>query len=145
MGMYTELVLGIEIKPEKRVLDILKYILGDYDDDEAMRERILEDLPLHAFFNCDRWSWMLQSDSFYFDGQTDSKLFIINERAYLNVRCNLKNYSDEIELFLDWLKPYIKTIGFLGYERYEEFDHPTLIYKEDGKIQYVHAGEENRW
>ena len=72
---------------------------------------------------------------FYFDGQTDST--IKNDQGwYLTVRCSFKNYDDEIELFLDWLAPYIETYGFLGYHRYEEFDDPTLIYKEDGKIVY---------
>lgn len=144
MGMYTELVLGVEIKRDERVSDILKYMLGDYDGDAPRCEQIRRDLPPHEFFKTERWHWMLVSDSFYFDGQTDSKLYITDTGVYLNVRCNLKNYDNEISLFLDWLSPYIITLGFLGYERYEEFDHPTLIYNygKDG-IRYKHAGEES--
>ena len=55
---------------------------------------------------------------------------------FLNVRCNLKNYHEEIEKFMNWLCPYIETEGFLGYMRYEECDNPTLIYKENGEIVY---------
>ena len=53
---------------------------------------------------------------------------------FLNVRCNLKNYYSEIELFLDWLCPYMETEGFIGYMRYEECDDPVLIYKEESEI-----------
>ena len=133
MGMYTELNIGVEIKNNSKVIQKLKFMLGDSDEDVEI---------IHPLFeNTDRWCFMLNSDSYYFDGQTDSKLFrddlYENKPMYfLNVRCNLKNYCDEIKLFLDWLCPYIKTEGFLGYTRYEEEYNPTLIYKEKDKIEY---------
>jgi hypothetical protein len=133
MGMYTELNIGVEITADKDVIQKLKFMLGDSREDVNI---------LHPLFNdTTRWSYMLQSDSYYFDGQADSKLFIDDLYSdkpmyFLNVRCNLKNYNEEIEKFMDWLCPYIKTEGFLGYKRYEEFDDPTLIYKENGEIVY---------
>ena len=133
MGMYTELNIGVEINNNSKVIQKLKFMLGDSDKDVEI---------IHPLFkDTDRWRFMLNSDSYYFDGQTDSKLFrddlYENKPMYfLNVRCNLKNYCDEIKLFLDWLCPYIKTEGFLGYTRYEEQYNPTLIYKEKGKIEY---------
>ena len=128
MGMYTELVLGVQIDPTESVLGILKYMLGDADD-YGQHE-------YHDLFTTVRWNYMLISDSAYFDGQTDSKLYEDHGEYYLNVRCNLKDYSNEIDLFLDWLQPYIVTYGFIGYKRYEEFDDPTLIYNDYGKIVY---------
>lgn len=131
MGMYTELVLGIEVNDEPIVIDTLERMLSD--------KAVVKDVTInHPFFRTTRWSYMLLSDSYYFDGQTDSKLVhdLRNLSHYLNVRCNLKNYDYEIELFLDWLCPYIMTEGFLGYMRYEEYADPTLIYKENGKIVY---------
>lgn len=133
MGMYTELNIGVEINNNPKVIQKLKFMLGDSDKDVEI---------IHPLFeNTERWRFMLNSGSYYFDGQTDSKLFrddlYGNKPMYfLNVRCNLKNYCDEIKLFLDWLCPYIKTEGFLGYTRYEEQYNPTLIYKEKGKIEY---------
>jgi len=133
MGMYTELNIGVEIRNDAKVIQKLKFMLGDSDKDVEI---------IHPLFeNTDRWRSMLNSGSYYFDGQTDSKLFrddlYENKPMYfLNVRCNLKNYCDEIKLFLDWLCPYIKTEGFLGYTRYEEKYNPTLIYKEKDKIEY---------
>lgn len=135
MGMYTELNLGvcfIEHAP-KNFIDILKYMLDDSLPDPQ--------LPDHPFFETERWSWMLRCDSFYFDGHTDSSLqykdFI--DTYYLNVRCNLKNYSNEIEHFLNFIQPYLDTEGFLGYMRYEEDDDPTLIYNTEDGIKLFHA------
>ena len=134
MGMYTELNICVEIANVPKVIDVLKYMLHDIDDKPELFE--------HKLFETPRWEYMLCCDSYYFDGQTDSKLFRDDlcenhSMYYLNVRCNLKNYSSEIELFLDWLSPYIKTEGFLGYMRYEEDENPTLIYLEKGHISYV--------
>ena len=131
MGMYTELVMGVEIVPDEKVLQKLEYMLDNDKPDVEIKHPLFSDET--------RWNYMLMCDSYYFDGQTDSKLVhdSVCRTHYLNVRCNLKNYSDEIELFLDWLCPYIKTEGFLGYMRYEAADDPTLIYKKEGKIMYV--------
>ncbi len=129
-GMYTELVLGIELMDEPVVIDALMVML----DNRVVAKDVAID---HPFFHTALWSCMLLCDSYYFDGKTDSKLVHdeINKSYYLNVRCNFINYDNEIELFLDWLCPYIKTDGFLGYSRHEECDDPTLIYKESGKIR----------
>lgn len=128
MGMYTELVLGVEIEPNESILSVLKYMLGDTDECGPHDH--------HALFETARWKMMLNCGSAYFDGQPDSKLFEDYGKYYLNVRCNLKNYYCEIEEFLDWLQPYIMTDGFIGYTRYEEHDDPTLIYNKNGKIVY---------
>lgn len=132
MGMYTELNIGVEIANDRQAINILKYMLGDSD--------IKPELPDAELFNTSRWEYMLRCDSYYFDGQTDSKLFEDalygkdNPKFYLNVRCNLKNYDSEIDCFMKWLCPYIITDGFLGYKRYEECEDPTLIYMENEKI-----------
>ena len=132
MGMYTELVLGAEIENNQDVISIIKYMLGE--------SNVKPQLPEHSLFKTDRWKYMLHCDSYYFAGTTHSNLkcdAILGIRYFLTIRSNLKNYDSEIEKFLDWLCPYIKTYGFLGYKRYEEFEDPTLIYKKyDGKIKY---------
>lgn len=133
MGMYTELNIGVKICPTPTVVQKLNYMLGKDTEDVHIDHLLFTDQT--------RWEYMLLCDSYYFDGQADSKLFvddlIPDEPMYfLNVRCNLKNYNEEIEKFMDWLCPYIETEGFLGYKRYEEDDNPTLIYKENGEIIY---------
>ena len=139
MGMYTELNIGVEVESEPKVINILKYMLGDTETFPELDDNVL--------FNTDRWKWMLRSDSYYFDAQTDSKLFVDELHGkdkpmyYLNVRCNLKNYCEEIDKFLNWLSPYIKTYGFIGYTRYEEYEDPTLLYKTEEGITYKNVEE----
>lgn len=134
MGMYTELNIAAEIRDAPDVIEILRYMLGDKKD-------VPDSLPSHELFQTERWHFMLRADSYYFDGKTDSKLvkddlYKDKPMYFLNVRCNLKNYGNEIELFLDWLSPFIKTDGFLGYKRYEECDYPTLIFCDNGNIRF---------
>lgn len=95
-------------------------------------------LPKHEFFRCDRWKMICCCSSYYFDGLTHSIMSFdtISKTWKVNIRANLKNYDSEIEKFLDWLAPYIKTYGFIGYTRYEEFDDPTLVYIEDHKVVF---------
>ena len=139
MGMYTELNIGVAFKEdtEQSIIDILKYMLSDSAVEPA--------LPDHELFKTHRWTFMLCCDSYYFDGQTDSSLTFddISNQYYLNVRCNLKNYGDEIRKFMDFIQPYLDTRGFLGYTRYEEDGDPTLIYNtKDGIIYEVHGNRD---
>ena len=89
-----------------------------------------DDKPNHPLFETDRWRMLFTSDSYYFDGITNSVLDYdgIAEAYYLTVHSNLKNYDDEINKFLDFIRPYLDTKGFLGYYRYEEDEDPVLIY-----------------
>ena len=123
MGMYTELNIGVNLRSDtpNNIIDILRYMLGDIDETKTTD---------HPLFLTQRWRFMLVSTSYYFDGHTDSSIERddITHEYKLNVRCNLKNYDGEIKLFLDFIRPYLETEGFLGYTRYEECDDPTLIY-----------------
>ena len=138
MGMYTELNVGVAFKKDtpNNVINIIKYMLNE-------DEFVYYELPDHPLFKTARWNFMLVSDSYYFDGQTDSSLHYddISSQYYLNVRCNLKNYDGEIEKFMEFIQPYLDTRGFLGYTRYEEFDDPTLIYNSRDGIVYEKHGD----
>ena len=138
MGMYTQLVLGVELKtgtPET-VINILEHMIRHGSKDQRIT------LPDHEFFQCNRWNFMLCYDSYYFDWQTRFNLdrddLYKNRPKYFLTGCsNLKNYDGEIAKFLSWLAPYIDTNGFLGFTRYEEAGTPTLIYKwENDAIQF---------
>lgn len=132
MGTYTELNIGVRLRHDTptKVIDILRYMLNE---ENAVKPDILPD---HALFNTQRWHFMLVSDSSYFDGRTDSSMEFSGSVYELNVRCNLKNYDDEIIKFLDFISPYIKYEGFIGYTRWEYIEDPTLIYKEGGRIKF---------
>ena len=130
MGMYTELVMASEIKNDQTVIDILRVMIGEkYSDDLHF------DLPDHPLFKSEDqlWKYMLRIDSYYFSGTThatleEKYLEPVSPSYYLTIRCNFKNYGNEIQKFLDWLSPYIEDIGFIGYYRYEENGRPTLIF-----------------
>lgn len=126
MGMYTEFHYNTQLKEDipQDVLSILQFMLGE---DERCPT-----LPKHPLFNTSRWDYMLRCDSCYFDADTHSTLrFDDSSNAYyLCIRCNLKNYDDEIEHFINWIHPYIDKFKgeFLGFYRYESNDQPTLIF-----------------
>lgn len=133
MGMYTEFVCALKIKNNtpKEVINILDFMSNGNEKIKA--EELI--LPNHDLFECSRWVYMFRSDSYYFNGVTNT-IFKRDETFgyyYLTIRTNLKNYDGEIEKFLDWIKPYIECYGneFLGYSRYEEFEEPDLIYYDD--------------
>ncbi len=126
MGMYTELCYNVRLKedtPEK-VIKTLFYLIGKGDSLNTDT----------AFINLtDRIRYMLQCDSYYFDADTYSSLRYddIVETYYFNVHCNLKNYDDEIDKFVDWLDPWVDAFAgdFLGFSRYEENQEPKIIRK----------------
>lgn len=129
MGMYTELVCAFELIEEtpSNIIETLEFMCGQ-------REEHPDELPGHELFSDEtRWEWMLQSDSYYFDGKTYSKIENDNivGRRYVSVRCNLKRYDNAIEKFINWVSPYIQKSYdhyFIGYKRYEEDKEPTLIF-----------------
>ena len=131
MGMYTELVMACKLKKDapEDVVETLKYMVGDSEYPAV--------IPTHDLFKTDRWKFMLRCDSYYFDGDTNSTFRYddIRKSYVLTIRCNLKNYCDEIEEFLNWIIPYSNTNGFVGYSRYEESETPTLIYFNEGKVE----------
>ena len=137
MGMYTELNISVNIEADANTLAILDYMVSDRECELTAK------IPQHSFFKSCRWEYMLRSESFYFDHTADSSL--VDKRGWdedghtdriLNVRCDLKNYTDEIQDFLSWIYPFTTTRGFIGYMRYEEDSNPTLIYFTDEGIKY---------
>lgn len=72
-------------------------------------------------------------DSMMFPEETIStlKYNAIADQFILCIRCNLKNYTKEIERFVEWIDPYLdeESGSFLGFSRFETTQTPTLIYK----------------
>lgn len=128
MGMYTDFCFDSELKKDtpEIVLDILNALMNENGNLSTML------LPNHPLFKAPRWQMLGWGDSYYFDAKPRRyfKRDRISGTWVLNIRCNFKNYDDEIEKFIDWIKPYLeKTQGdFLGFKRYEEEREPTLIF-----------------
>lgn len=129
MGMYTELNISLELKKDvpDAVIGALLYMTGQ---NGVLPDAYLQEVSKHALFGNTRWKFMLQGNSYYFDmtPQHVMRYDDIGEAYILSVRSNFKNYDDEINKFIDWIKPYTETKGFIGYSRYEESDNPVLIH-----------------
>lgn len=128
MGMYTELIFGAKFKKNTpdSVINTLRYWVGDTERSEGMESFEFRN-PLH-------------SASFYFGISTPVAVMNyddIDNRWQLSSRSNIKNYGCDIELFLEWIKPYIEQ-GSGAREMYaiviyEEADEPTIYYLEKGE------------
>lgn len=126
MGMYTELIFGAELKQEtpKEVIENLKYLTG---------KKKLKNPPKDV----EEFWWVLRGASFYFGvDEAHSKLWFndICNSWHLSSRSNIKNYGEEIQQFLEWIKPYIHSgsgyPGFYAIVTYEESE-PTIYYLEE--------------
>lgn len=126
MGIYTELYLCCSLKEDapKSVIDAIEWMLaGEHNTPEPYIE--------HQLFQKANAQFMLRTGSYSFvSGATHFfKKSRTSSQYTLIVRCDLKNYEEEIEDFIDWLTPYIdaKDGDHLGHKRYEEDGLPTLL------------------
>lgn len=113
MRMYTELVLRCEIKKDtpENVLNLIRNML-----DGGSRETNFDPIQLFG----ERGDRFLRSASYYhhpvnYGGLEESADF---SGPQFFVRCDCKNYDNEIERFIVWLTPYIESDEgeFLGYK-----------------------------
>ena len=123
MGMHTELVLAVDLPKNT--------------PDEVI-QKIQEGISGEGEF---RW---LHHDSYYFRGDTHCSIRQEDLGDYRNwevtIRCNCKNYQHQIQSFCDWLCNHLENTSyfrFMGYERYEEAESPTLIYMRKNEVEYV--------
>lgn len=103
MGMYIEFVCVIELKKDmlKEVINILNNMIEGEDRYDI--------ILFYLFFECCRWRWLFIMDSYFFLGRSNMMFEYddIVKIYYLIIRSNLKNYDDEINKFLNWIKLYI--------------------------------------
>lgn len=129
MGMYTELIFGADLKKDtpEIVIESLKYMLGDIEEKP-------KDFPLPE----GRCEWLFQGGSYYFGVNSPVKKMWfddISKQYCISTRSNIKNYSDEIETFLEWIEPYIDSGSgnrdMYAIVIYEDSSEPTIYYKSD--------------
>ena len=100
--MYTELIFGAKLKKEtpEKVINALKYILGDIEEKP-------KDFPLPK----GRCEWLFRCSSYYFGvNKSLCKMWLddLDKSYHISTRSNIKNYENEIETFLNWIKPFIE-------------------------------------
>ena len=132
MGMYTRLTFWAEI-PDAHADEVKSLV--------SMRPESRR--PDHPFFKTPRYGVLFSCSSYYFNtGRSRLERDDIIKGYWLNIDSSLKNYDDEIELFLDWIHPLVKPGNFQhvgGFTQYEEDERPTLIYYEDDGFKLVPA------
>jgi len=135
MGMYTEIIIKAKIQADDAMSEDVKMILNYLFNPNDKTEILNQDgtpisgitLPDHPFFETDRW-WAIGRSSSYYHIPTTLNFF---DGSYLFSRSDLKNYDYEIDLFFEWIQPYLnEDIGTcIGWSWYEETKEPTLHYK----------------
>lgn len=136
MGMYTHLVLNANLKEDtpKEVIDTLLYL--SYQTEKCTIDEA------HALYGAKHIRMVMCGDSYFFDGNTYFRFYFNKtvEEWALTINSNIKNYDEEYQKFLEYICPYItddwRDKKFLGFIRYEEDEHPTLIYNTENGIEY---------
>ncbi len=125
MGMYTELIFGAELKKDtpQSVINTLLYMTGYIEK------------PYKIAFDFIRNPLDGTSGSFGVNKSLKKMWF---EKEYntwhISTRSNIRNYSNDIDNFLDWIKPYVERgsgIGeFYAIKIYEDDKYPIIYYKD---------------
>jgi hypothetical protein len=123
MGMYTEIYINVDLKKDTPddVIGVLKALCRILPDQEC--DEVIADYPsrwIHLFSNMSYYTPNTYCHSLTFDA-------ISNQWSLLG-KGDIKNYGNEIEEFFEWIMPWIEgSVGdFIGYQRYEEDQLPTL-------------------
>lgn len=128
MGMYTELIF--QGKTIAQLPDDIKNLFTYFFTDDNGDIPNKSDIPAHPLFKCPRWRHIGHMSSYTFIPfpLRHMESHIIGESSHVFLRSDLKNYDDEIVLFLDWIDPYMQI--YYGWHWYEEDDLPTVFMKE---------------
>lgn len=122
MSDFTELIFGARLKKDtpKSVIDTLLYMVNRGNK------------PTKIEFEAD---WIFNCASYYFGVcKPVNKMWFddISNQYVISIRSNIKNYENDIEKFLEWIKPYIDS-GSGEREMYaivifEYAKEPTIYY-----------------
>jgi hypothetical protein len=130
MGDYTKIVFDAELKdmPHNPAAEFFR-ILKRADSPSEMSNLIarLE----HPFFDKPRWHMLFFGASEYFstrgfDYWTGYDL----DPASVHISSSFKNYSNEINLFLDWITPFVYPEPVYGFVQDEYRDPRFIIYND---------------
>jgi hypothetical protein len=125
MGMYTELIFGACLKPEtpNEVIENIKYLIGENENDNP--NFLFKTKSGRRFWGSSYYFLPLVVNKMYFDK--------IHNGWIVSIRCSLKNYENEIEDFLTWIKPYIESASGAR-NMYEEAEEPTIYYLNEKEV-----------
>lgn len=124
MGTYTEIYVNIDLKEDTPlpIIDILRKICN---------AELIVGAPA-------RWQFLFRSGSSYTPNTWVANLTFSEIGGYWSLlgKGDIKNYSDEIELFFEFIKPFTEDY-FLGYLRSEDDPCPELFYNEPANLELI--------
>ncbi len=131
MGAHTELIFGAVLREDTpdKVIEALNYMLGK-----------IEEKPRGFPLPSGRCEGLFQYGSYPFAvDRPICKMWLDDtfEEYHISIRSNIKNYNNEIETFLKWIRPYIQR-GSGSRDMYaivihEEQAEPTIYYLREDK------------
>lgn len=136
--MYTELIFGATLKENTPT-----YVTQALDS--VINDRTNIDLPDEVKQFSDEYSLskLIWCSSYYFGAHSNKPSFTFDKianRWSISFRANCKNYQNEIEKFIEFIKPYVEygsgPTNIFAIVQYEEDDYPTL-YGTGGKYEYL--------
>ena len=151
MGMYTEFIFGCELSKDtpKVCVDALDYVINGeekqpkYENPEGYEQKKFNDNYIERTTPVEEIQKFIEeydmyrlfcSCSYYFGAANPIHKFHydkISDAYHISTRADLKNYTGQIEKFIEYIAPYV--ISGSGYEheifayvQYEEDEFPTL-------------------
>lgn len=103
MGSYTTLVCKIKLRKDTpdEIINFLKKVIINHSDDIPT-----DNYFYHEFFKCERWNDLFTSLNWSDDIQ-GGKFYVEKENWVIYLQTEFKNYDNEIDKFIDWIKPYV--------------------------------------
>lgn len=144
MGMYTRLELDVLLRKDtpEAAIEVLHIMCrpgrhGDNQQQEIVDIICANPSLLHEVFNTWRASWMFRCDGGL--GETIPPYFVRNEDGtyVLRLAFSVKNYERSINLFLDWLSPFLMPYAdgsIRGLYHYEEDWPESQVVVRGGKL-----------
>lgn len=133
MGSYTQFFFAAKVNDEPAVIDVLRFMLFGGDRPA---------LPDHPLFKTDRWDCMLRMEDLHV-----AKL----QKGFMDkwsvvAHSNFKNYDNEIDKFVDWIRPHLCGLGpdMIGFKLYEHDENPTIIRAMDESEPFTIDGTATR-
>jgi hypothetical protein len=151
MGMYTEFIFGCELSKNtpKVCVDALDYVINGeekkpkYENPEGYEEEMFNENYIERTTSVEEIEKFIEeydfyrlfcSCSYYFGAANPVRKFgydHISNSYKISTRADLKNYSGQIEKFIEYIAPYVEHgSGYehriFAYVHYEEDHFPTM-------------------
>jgi hypothetical protein len=119
MGSYTQLAFGAKLK-SSTPSEVIEFLQADNKEQKELRIKYEFLNIVQICDSCDNdvsWYQKIWFDYIWQDKESNC--------YYVITDCSIKNYNDEIEEFLEWIKPYID-YGVISDKEYKIRENPKL-------------------